>query len=155
MAHNMLQLAQRNFQTCQRLEQAFPEDFAVSAAMFHIQQAVEKEMIALLLMRGKMPEFTHNIAKLATACLRSGIHLPDSVLDIADTLTVWEWSVRYDPFIDTTGNKYAKAKNAYMDLRERIEWIPAVGRKISASMEKDISCAEEPCEEPQNDELER
>lgn len=119
-ANDFLILAERDLKACNKVEEDFPDEYAVSAASYHIQQAVEKVLKGLILLNGGAPEFTHNIAKLAVQCNKLGIELPEQLDDISDTLTLWESTIRYDPFISFTRNKYNIAKSVYKELRDRL-----------------------------------
>ncbi len=114
--NEMIELAWRDHCVCEVLEEHFPADFAVSNAMYHMQQAIEKDLKAILMISGINPEFTHIIAKLVCECENAGIELPVSVVDVADTLTQWESTTRYDLFYDTSGNKYEKTKVAFEEI---------------------------------------
>ena len=118
--HEMYKLAQINMQGCLLLEKDFPQQYAVLLAVYHLRQAVEMELKTLLLLRGREPTATHDIAELAAACRQEKFPIPESVIDMADTLTQWE-SVRYDPFLDLTGDEYAKAKAAYTKLHAQTQ----------------------------------
>ena len=114
-------LAERDHKLCLLAEKEFPDEYAVSAAAYHIQQAVEKILKGLTLIYGETPEFTHNIAKLSMRLGSLGIKLPDELEDISDTLTLWESTVRYDPFIDLSEKKYSCAKRVYAELWAMLE----------------------------------
>lgn len=119
--NDYLILAERDYKTCLLLEKEFPDEYAVSAAAYHIQQAVEKVLKGLILISGEAPEFTHNIAKLCVYLNKSGIELPEELDDISDTLTAWESNLRYDPFINFSEKKYNAAKKIYLELSERLK----------------------------------
>ena len=116
--HDFLKLAEWDYQICLALEKDLTEEYAQNGVLYHIQQAVEKLLKAILLTSGINPEYTHNIVKLAAKCSDVGIALPACLDDISDALTLWEVSSRYDPFIVYSEKKYEKAKEAFLALDE-------------------------------------
>lgn len=120
-SNDYLILAERDYKTCLLAEKEFPDEYAVAAAAYHMQQAVEKVLKGLILIFGETPEFTHNISKLRVHLSKLVPELPEELEDISDTLTVWESNLRYDPFIDFSEKKYAAAKKVYLELYDRLK----------------------------------
>lgn len=116
-------LADRDYTLCLKIEGDFPDEYAVSGAAYHIQQAVEKLLKAILMIYGEQPEFTHNVAKLSEKCKEKNIALPKNLEDIADTLTLWESTSRYDPYVSFSKKKYETAKDVYIKLKEQLELV--------------------------------
>lgn len=120
-SNDYLILAERDYKICLLAEKEFPDEYAITAAAYHMQQAVEKVLKGLILIYGETPEFTHNIAKLYVHLSKLGMELPEKLEDISDTLTAWESNLRYDPFINFSEKKYTAAKNIYCELFERLK----------------------------------
>lgn len=120
-SNDYLILAERDYKTCILAEKEFPDEYAITAAAYHMQQAIEKILKGLILIYGETPEFTHNIAKLQVHLSKLGMELPEELEDISDTLTAWESNLRYDPFINFSEKKYNVAKNIYCELFERLK----------------------------------
>lgn len=117
-AEKLLHLAECDFKVCTDLEKQFPQDHAVRAAAFHLQQAVEKMLKSLIYYNGGVPADTNDIGYLAKQCVPFGIVFDEF---IADTLTLWEMQSRYEPHISFTQEKYDKAKQAYADISQKFK----------------------------------
>lgn len=122
-ANDFIILADRDYQLCKKVENDFPDEYAVSAAAFHIQQAVEKILKALIIINGQQPEFTNNIVKLSVKCLEMGIELPDTLEDVSEALTLWGISSGYDHFVAFSEKKYSKAKSIYTELNQKVQAV--------------------------------
>lgn len=119
--NDLLKLAEWDFKTAVDMEKSFPDEYAVRASAYHLQQAVEKILKAAILYNGENPPFTHDIGRLAEHCSRLGISFDDELENIADTLTLWESKCRYDPYITLTQKKYDMAKQAYTDISQKLK----------------------------------
>lgn len=117
-AEKLLHLAECDFKVCADLEKQFPQPHAVRAAAFHLQQAVEKMQKSVIYHNGGVPADTNDIGYLAKQCEPFGIVFDEF---IADTLTLWEMQSRYEPHISFTQEKYDKAKQAYIDIFQKIK----------------------------------
>ena len=115
-----LLLAERDRKVCSLAERDFPEEYAVSAAAFHMQQAIEKLLKGLILINGEEPAYTHNITKLIGHCQRLDIEIPEELNDISDTLTLWGTSSGYDPYMEFSQKKYETSKKMYDHLYEKL-----------------------------------
>lgn len=141
-SNDYLILAERDYKTCLLAEKEFPDEYAVTAAAYHMQQAIEKTLKGLILMYGETPEFTHNIAKLRVHSERLGIELPEELEDISDTLTAWESTLRYDPFINFSEKKYSKAKKIYDELygalKQEINMVKNIEENLQEEPKEDL-----------------
>ncbi len=113
---DLLSLSECDYLACKAMEEHFPDEFAVRTALYHLQQATEKVLKAVILFNGEYPAFTHDIDKLAEHCKKLGEALPEELDDISDSLTLWESKSRYDPYITFSKAKYDKAKKAYEEI---------------------------------------
>ncbi len=117
---DMVRLSEYDYLTCKAMEPHFPDEFAVRTAAYHLQQAIEKQLKAMILFNGENPPFTHDIERLVGICSRLGMTFSDTLDEISDTLTLWESKSRYDPFITVSPKKYEKAKSVYHELKETL-----------------------------------
>lgn len=115
-AEDFIIVSDRDYNHCLYDEKIFPDEFAVSGAMYHIEQAIEKQLKALLLLAGTEPPYIHDITRLNNMCKQVGYNMPTQLDNISDTLTVWEAKTRYDPFVDFSAEKYNAAKEVYVSL---------------------------------------
>lgn len=114
---DLIKLSEYDFLSCKAMEEHFPDEFAVRAALYHLQQAVERLLKATILFNGEHPEFTHDIDKLAEHCKTFGNNYSEDLDLIADSLTMWESKSRYDPYISFSAKKYEMAKKVYGEIR--------------------------------------
>jgi HEPN domain-containing protein len=121
---DLLKRAQEDKKICEKLEVFLPDEFAARGCGFHIQQAIEKEMKAYLLINGIEYPKTHNIQKLLN--LSKNVEFPlsdelcDKIEDMSDTLLNWETNNRYDPYTSFSERKYNRAVDIYTQLEKRI-----------------------------------
>jgi HEPN domain-containing protein len=67
--------------------------------MFHMQQAVEKALKAVIIARGHTPPFVHSIETLAAVLEEEG-PVPREIVDAADLMMEAYVDSRYDPWGD-------------------------------------------------------
>ena len=114
-------LAERDRKIAMLAENEFPDEYAVAGAAYHMQQAVEKLLKGLILIYGETPEFTHDISRLCSHAQKLGITLSEDIIDVADSLTLWESRTRYDPSAIIIRRKYITAKSVYTELHEKLK----------------------------------
>lgn len=129
-AENLLHLAECDFKVCTDLEKQFPQAHAVCAAAFHLQQAVEKLLKSAIYYNGGVPADTNDIGYLAKQCEPFDVFFDEF---IADTLTLWETQSRYELYISFTQEKYDKAKQAYIDIFQKLK--QDISQNIESSFE--------------------
>lgn len=117
---DLVKIAECDYMACKAMEKHFPDEFAVRTALYHLQQAVEKLLKAVIIYNGEHPAFTHDIGKLADHCKALGEVFSDNLDDISDSLTLWESKSRYDPYISFSKKKYDKAKNIYEEIHTKL-----------------------------------
>lgn len=117
---DLVKLSEQEYMMCELAESCLPDEFAIRGALYHLQQAVEKSLKAIILYNGETPEYTHDIDKLATHCKRLGEPFSDNLDFISDSLTMWESKTRYDPYIAFSQKKYDMAKLFYNELHEKL-----------------------------------
>lgn len=118
---DLLKLANGDYRICISSEQFFPDEDFLRGALYHLQQAIEKVMKANILFHGGNLVHTHNINYLIKLSSDAGASVPQDITDVAEAITSWEVATRYDPYIFCTEEKYNKAKNGYLQLRQQLE----------------------------------
>ena len=68
----MMKLAECDYKLCLLSEREFPDEYAIRGAVYHLQQAIEKMLKAIIIYNGETPEFTHDIYHLAQHCKKFG-----------------------------------------------------------------------------------
>lgn len=120
--NDFLILSERDMKSCTLFEAEFPDEYAVSTAMYHMEQAIEKQLKALLLLNGEEPPCTNDIRRLMQKCAEFTV-LPAELDIVADSLTLWESKTRYDPYIVFSRTQYDLAKRAYGEIKENLNEI--------------------------------
>ena len=92
-AHKLLRLAIRDLRACDALLIASGLDQAVAA--FHAQQAAEKALKAVLVLRGLESRRTHDLEELASRLELQGLALPVTQADLT-LLTPYAVEFRYE-----------------------------------------------------------
>ena len=107
--------AQRDFQVIKSLWDKLPDEWAMQAIMYHLQQAIEK-LLKFLCMNyvGKFP-YTHNVRELMMM-LKGKLELPADLELLADSLTLWESQVRYNSKTLTSLELLTKCRSLYIEL---------------------------------------
>ena len=75
-------------------------------ALFHLQQAAEKLLKAMLSKRGVHYPKTHDIENLLLLCRQNGIALPDnadSIMDLSDYAVEGRYEMMAEPMTDISG----------------------------------------------------
>ena len=151
-SEDFLLLAQRDRKTVTKLEPSFPDEAALNGAMYYLQQAIEKSLKGLIMIYGEQPEFSHNIGKLIDHANKLGIEFSDNVENIADTLSLWETSCRYDPYMVFSERKYVNAKSAFDEvfgmLSEEINKLKKPAVDSSGNDDESASDSNKSSEEP-------
>lgn len=93
------------------------EDIADEIIGFHIQQAIEKSLKAVLLRRAIDYPHTHNLRLLVDLCRANDIQIPSEFLEV-DVFNRYAVRWRYDLLPPTT--ETALDRKAAYDLAERI-----------------------------------
>ena len=123
----LIKRSEEDRKICTVLEPYMPDEYAARGCSYHIQQAIEKQMKALLLAYGIDYPRVHNIQTLLNKIRENDIQLDENLLndieDLSDTLTAWEAMSRYDADQSFTERKYNKAKNLYDNLKSVLDQI--------------------------------
>lgn len=129
-----LRLAERDWDTCELLEQRTFDDNAKTNACFHIQQAVEKALKGLLEDRVDVHGID-NIGVLIQLCDENGIKgLPGVSQEIADTLNEWSYYGKYHHFDEQIYETAAEIYEAASELLK--QQVAEAGTSIDALQDK-------------------
>jgi HEPN domain-containing protein len=101
------------------------EDY-MDIACYHAQQAIEKLLKFIIEISGVEYPKTHDITRLLVAIeTLPGIILPDTLIMMSETLTLWESSSRYRDIFKATIRQLEIASKISDDLLSIIECILA------------------------------
>ncbi len=111
--------AQRDMEVVFHLWPSLPDEWAMQAIMFHLQQAVEK-LLKFLCMNylGQYPR-THDIRELMNM-LNGKTELPEDLELIADSLTLWAVKVRYNSNTLASLRLLTSAKEVAVQLNKSV-----------------------------------
>ena len=121
------------------MEPFFPDEWAVSDACYHLQQLVENELKAIILLKGENPSYTHDISDLAIHCKNLGVEFDDDFWRIADTITLWETKTRYGGKFNFVELRYKEAKQAEIHVCNVLSKIleplnPALAKSLTEAI---------------------
>ena len=119
---NLLTQAEHDFAVVLRLRNDLGDEWGMQAVMFHLQQAIEKLLKAIIVHSGKQYPKTSNIGELAALCPK-GTKLPEDLYSLADTLTLWGAEVPYNSDILSDVKTITKCRQLYLDLHKIVENI--------------------------------
>ncbi len=95
------------------------------AGIYHLQQAAEKGLKAVLVFEGIRPPRTHNIARLIALLTSSGITVPEEIQK-AQLLSQYAFSTRYpDDYVPVGKEEY---EEAYEIAKRVLEWAKEIVR---------------------------
>lgn len=109
--------AERNFKVVSRLWSEIDEYWGMQAVMYHLQQAIEQTLKALVMLGGNELPKTHQVRELIRLCPEY-IVLPTELEDLADTLTLWNEEAIYNPNALSNINTVTKCRQIYIDLHD-------------------------------------
>lgn len=92
---------------------------------FHVQQAVEKRLKAVLVLKEVGYEHTHSVSYLTALIERHGVDLPDCREEI-EALTPWAVAARYDGMFEQVLDR-ARARTLVAALRDWSERLVSTG----------------------------
>lgn len=117
----LMNIAEKDYEICLYVESQLPKEFAVRAFTYHMQQAIEKLLKALILLAGGDIEKTHSIYHLIDVCEEKEIVLPADLEIYCDTITNWETCGRYGEKVHYNDTLRIKTKDIYAQLLETVE----------------------------------
>jgi len=101
------------------------EDF-MDIACYHSQQAIEKLLKFIIEISGEDYPKTHDIARLCVVIeILPNITLPDTLIMMSETLTLWEATSRYRDIFKATTRQLVIAQEIFDELLSIIECILA------------------------------
>ena len=110
--------AEREFKTCQVLEEYLPEDFAQADVLLHLRRAIEMMLKVLWVVNGIRPDphISDTCFLADTKVLKDP--LPDEFTEeICNAIDSWA-EIEYEPRIHFEKEEYETAKRIYAGLKE-------------------------------------
>ena len=99
------------------------EDF-MDIACYHTEQAIEKLLKFIIELSGEEYPKTHDITRLCAVIEKAKIvTLPDNLIMMSETLTLWESTSRYRDIFKATVRQLEIAEKIFEELLSTIEYL--------------------------------
>lgn len=115
--NDLLICAEDDYKLVMKLWNEIEDEWALRGVVYHLQQAIEKLLKALIMISGKSFPYTHDIGALIPLC-SSKFTLPKELDEVADSLTLWESKFRYNANVYANTQIVIKCKQVYQELHK-------------------------------------
>lgn len=120
----LLELSLKDYKTCNALISSIGwDEFYRSICCYHMQQAIEKALKAVIDIKGVSMVYTHDIRILVDIVSDLGVQVPQNIVRLSDELTKWESSSRYSNSFKGLKQDLEDVMNSYIHLFNVVESI--------------------------------